>query len=213
MNVRLPYFTAAVDGSSLAQRAGRRMSRYELYLLIHIAAAAVWAGGGFTLLLLAQRAEKSDDDAKLAEWLETGNTVSKAFIPASLLLLVMGVLMVVDGPWDFGQLWIALGLVGYVATFLTGVLVMEPWAKRIERIIERDGHFGSEAAMATRRFLVLARVDTLVVFLVIAVMVLKPRAEDVGVLVGTAAAFVAGIAFVLVRLHTIGTAAHVGPAA
>lgn len=187
------------------------MSRYDLYLVIHIAAAAIWAGGGFILLLLAQRAEKSHDDAKLEQWMEDGDAVTKAFIPASLVVLVMGVLMIVDGPWRFDSLWIVLGIVGYAATFVTGVLVMEPWAKRIERVIERDGHFSAEAAMQTRKFLVLARVDTLVVFVVIADMVLKPTAEDVPVLLAMAVVVLAGIALVLTRLRAIGSGEYVAP--
>ena len=161
------------------------------------------------LLLLARRAEKSGQDAKLQEWLESGDAVTKAFIPASLLVPIMGVLMIVDGPWSFEPLWIVLGIVGYLATFITGVLVMEPWAKRIERIIERDGHFSAEAAVQTRKFLILARVDTLVIFLVIADMVLKPTADDVPVLATMAAVLLAGVALVLSRLRAIGSDAYV----
>lgn len=188
------------------------MSRYDLYLLVHIAAAAIWAGGGFMLLLLARRAEKSGDDAKLQEWLdESGDVVDKAFIPASLLVAIMGFLMIVDGSRSFESLWIALGIVGYLATFIIGVLVMEPWAKRIEKVIERDGHFSAEAAVQTRKFLMLARVDTLVVFLVIADMVLKPTADDVPVLAAMATVLLAGVALVLTRLRAIGSDAYVAP--
>jgi hypothetical protein len=41
-----------------------------------------------------------------------------------LTVVVCGILMVVDGPWDFGALWIVLGLAGYAATFVTGAFIL-----------------------------------------------------------------------------------------
>jgi len=117
----------------------------------------------------------------------------------------MGVLMVVDGPWTFDALWIVLGLAGYLATFVIALLVMEPWAKRINRIVERERHFSPEAAVQTRKFLVVARIDTLVVFFVIVGMVLKPTADDAAALLAMAAVLGAGIALLLIRTRAIGS--------
>lgn len=179
------------------------MSRYELYLLVHIIGATVWVGGGFMLVILGAQAERSKDDAKLEQWLRAAGPVTDvAFIAASLLVLAMGVLMVVDGPWSFGDLWISLGLAGYAATLATGLLVLNPWSKRIDRIVERDGGFSAEAAMETRKFLLVDRLETTVLFLVIADMVLKPDGGDVATLAGMAAVLVVAVAVVGMRLRS-----------
>ena len=33
-----------------------------------------------------------------------------------MLVLILGVLLTIEGPWSFGDLWIVLGLVGYAMT-------------------------------------------------------------------------------------------------
>jgi hypothetical protein len=47
---------------------------------------------------------------------------------------VLGILLVIEGPWSFGQLWIVLGLVGFALTFATGIAIAKPRADAISRI-------------------------------------------------------------------------------
>src|SRR5690349_20947486 len=105
------------------------MSRYELYLLIHIVAAILWVGGVFMLIVLGILAEKEGDSGKIAHVFEqVGSVVHRLIIPSSLTLVVMGILMVADGPWAFDQLWIIIGLIGWTGTFVLGVAVLTPLA-------------------------------------------------------------------------------------
>ena len=51
----------------------------------------------------------------------------RLFIPASLSAMILGILLVIDGPWSFDQLWISLALAGWAASFLGddgGTLIM-----------------------------------------------------------------------------------------
>lgn len=194
------------------------MTWYEILLLLHVVAAIVWLGSGLLLQILAHRAERSHDDAALArvakDAAELGGVL---FIPASLAVLVLGILLVIDGPWSLDFLWVVLGLVGYLATFLTGILVMKPGSEKIDAIIERDG-MSSEALTEIRKLLTKGRVDTVVLYLVVAIMVLKPTGDDVGLLVAMAAIVVAGVAYVVMRLRAIdaeapGTLSRPAPAA
>jgi hypothetical protein len=50
----------------------------------------------------------------------------------------------------------------------------------------------------------LGRTDYIVLFLVVADMVLKPTADDVGTLVVMAAILVAGVAYVVVKARSVG---------
>ena len=190
------------------------MTWYELLLLLHIVAAIVWLGSGLFLQILATRAERANDAEGLrrvaADSAALGETL---FIPASLATLIFGVLLVIDGPWSFDTLWIVLGLVGYLGTFLTGILVMKPGSEKLAALMEREG-MSPRAEIEIRRLLTKARVDTIVLYLVVAIMALKPTADDVGILAALAAVVVAGLAFVAVRLRQIDErAAQSAPAA
>ena len=41
----------------------------------------------------------------------------RLFIPSGVLTLVFGVLLVFDGPWSFADLWILIGLAGWIAAW------------------------------------------------------------------------------------------------
>jgi uncharacterized membrane protein len=181
------------------------VTRYDLYLLGHIVAAILWLGGGFMLLLTGVRAQRANDQEGLQRAVSTTAALGATyFIPASLVVLVFGLLMVFDGPWDFDQLWIILGLLGYAATFLTGLLIIKPTSERIDRLVgEAGGKLTPPAQAEAERLLAFARIDYTVLFVVVADMVLKPTADDVGTLLLMAAVLAAGIVWVLVRVRAI----------
>ena len=163
------------------------MSYYDVLLFVHIAAAVVWIGGGVGLVLLANRFSRARETAALKSLLDQTTWLSTyVFIPASLVVLLAGILLVIEGPWSFGQLWVVLGLLGFAATFLTGLLILKPRADAIGSIMQRDGGMSDEAAEKTRQFFLITRIDYAVLFMVIADMVLKPSADDVWTLVAMA---------------------------
>ena len=180
------------------------MDLYELLLFLHIAAAIIWLGSGFLLQVLAYRAERAQDAEGLKRVADDSAGLSESlFIPASLSVLVLGVLLVLDGPWEFDQLWIVLGLAGYLATFLTGVLIMKPGSEKIAELMERHDGMSPEASIEIRKLLVKGRLDAVVLYLVVAVMALKPTGDDVWILVALAAIVVLGAVYVAVRLRAI----------
>lgn len=174
------------------------MSRYELLLLLHVVAAVVWLGSGFFLQVLVFRADRTRDRALLkslgdsSEWL-----ARRIFIPASLSVLVLGVVLVLDSPWEFDELWILVGLVGFLFSFLVGIGIIEPEGKRIGQTIERHGPDHPEVARRLRKINVISRVELVILYLVVADMVVKPTTDDTGsVVVGAliaASALVAGV--------------------
>ena len=181
------------------------MTWYELLLFLHIVAAIVWLGSGLLIQILAVRAERARDVEGLrrvaSEAAGLGETL---FIPASLATVIFGVLLVIDGPWSFDQLWIVLGLAGYLATFLTGILVMKPGSEKLAALMERDkGVMSAEAEVEMRKLLTKGRLDTVVLYLVVAIMALKPTSDDVGLLAALAVIVVAGAAWVALRLRQI----------
>jgi len=170
------------------------MSYYEILLFLHVLAAIVWLGSNFALQTLVVRAQRTDDRVlikKLAE--NAGWLAQRIFIPFSLAVLVFGILLTIEGPWGFGDLWIVLGLSGYALSFLAGILFLEPEGKRIDAAIAAHGPESAQAAHHIRRINVVQRMELAILFLLVAVMVLKPTGDDAGTLL-------LGAAIVLVTL-------------
>jgi uncharacterized membrane protein len=148
---------------------------YAFFKWVHVTGAVLWVGGGLTLTILALRAERSSDPAEMATIARQAAFVGeRVFAPIGLLVLLAGIGMVVNLHLDWGTSWIVIGLVGYAITFLTGLLVLGPQAKRVGQLIETAGADAAETQAAIRRILLIARVDEGVLLLIVAAMILKP---------------------------------------
>ena len=145
------------------------MSYYEALLFLHIAAAAVWLGSGLFLQMLVFRAGQQSDEGLLrGVAASSGWLAQRIFIPASLAVLVLGVLLTIEGPWSFGDLWILLGLAGYAFSFLVGIGFIEPEGKRIAAAMEAGDD--ARAAWLVRRRNTVSRVELVVLYLVLAAL-------------------------------------------
>ena len=171
------------------------MDSYELLLILHVIAVIVWLGTGFTMDALFLRAERTADPADLGktgqmqEWL-----IPRVFIPSGVLALIFGILLVFDGPWSFGDLWILIGLAGWIAAWGVGFLYLRPQGEKMKEIVMQHGPTSPEAHRQARRLAVVSRVQLLSLFLVVADMVLKPTSDDPWTLVVLAAILVAAAA-------------------
>jgi hypothetical protein len=77
------------------------VSYYELLLFLHVAAAILWIGGSATLQLIGLHATSTDDHVALAKLFDAGNWLAtRLFIPSSLAVLVLGILLTIEGPWS-----------------------------------------------------------------------------------------------------------------
>jgi uncharacterized membrane protein len=168
------------------------MTSYEFLLILHVIAVIIWLGAAFTMDLLFLRAERTGSPAEtgktgeLQEWL-----VPRVFIPTSLLTLILGVLLVWDGPWSFDDLWILIGLAGWIGSFAVGFLFLRPQSEKIPEIVARHGPTSIEVQRHARRLGVVARVQLLALFLVVIDMVLKPTGDDPWTIFALAAMLVA----------------------
>ena len=102
----------------------------------------------------------------------------RVFIPSSLATLALGALLVWDGPWSFDDLWIVIGLAGWIATFGVGFFFLRPEGEKMKEIVGQYGPTSPEAQRQSRRLGVVSRVQLLGLFLVVADMVLKPTTDD-----------------------------------
>jgi hypothetical protein len=171
------------------------MTRYEFLVFLHVTAVILWLGAGATMDLLFLRAERLRDPLELKktgdmmEWL-----VPRVFIPTAVSTLVLGVAAGWDGPWSFGDLWIVIGLVGWAANFLVGLLFIRPQGEKMPKIVAEYGPMSPQAQRHGKRLAVVSRVQLLALFLVVADMAVKPTEDDVWTLVIGAAVLLAAIA-------------------
>jgi uncharacterized membrane protein len=155
------------------------VTTYELLLLLHVLVVIVWLGAGFTMDVLFLRAERMGDPQELGrtgqlqDWL-----VPRLFIPASLATLVTGILVMWEGAWALDDVWILIGLAGWIASFGVGILFLKPQSERMKELVAQHGPTSVEVRRHARRMGVVARVQLLALFLVVADMVLKPTTDD-----------------------------------
>jgi uncharacterized membrane protein len=151
------------------------VDRYELLKFVHIAAAIVWIGGAVTIQFFALRTIWSNDPLRLVaftrdvEWV--GNRV---FLPSALVVIVLGFLLVWDGPYELGMTWIWLSLVIFGISFLLGIAFFTPESKRIGNQIEAEGPESPAVQARIARILRLTRIDLLLLFAIVFLMVAKP---------------------------------------
>lgn len=150
---------------------------YALFKAIHVAIAVIWVGGGLMLTVDGILAKRQTDPTKVvavaqraAFWGE------KIFAPAGLVVFVMGIAMMTNTNWGWGHFWIVVGLVGYATTFLTGVAVLSPMAKKIAASAQANGPEHPTTLALIDRILTIATVDMAVLLVVILDMVTKPFA-------------------------------------
>lgn len=149
-------------------------STYQWYLLAHILMTVVWVGGAVMLQLFAARILAGGDPGRLAMFAKDASWVgSRVFAPASLLILVFGVLLVEEA--DIGYpFWVLFGLGVFAFSFFSGAIFLGPESGRVGRLIDERGVADGEAQRRIRRIIAFARFELLLLVLVVVDMVIKP---------------------------------------
>jgi len=153
------------------------MTVYELFKIIHILAASAWVGGALLTQVQAARSLAAGGPQLEHFMWEQQKVGPRFFAPMSLLVVIAGVVMVVDSGIDFQDLWIAIGIAAFIATFITGMFVLKP---RVEKIVEllQSGKAPSDPDVQPKiaNLIAMSRIDLVVLFVVVIDMVVKPGA-------------------------------------
>lgn len=159
-----------------------------LLKFVHVTAAILWIGGGFTLLLTGMlRLGKASADELLGLIRTVAFLGPRLFMPVSLVTLASGVTLLVLAGWGW-QAFTVLGLAGVVFTALFGMLIIGPSAERAVNLAETRG--APAALPELRRIFRLAKLDYAVQFAIVFLMVVKPGWGEVAVLAGLGAVLV-----------------------
>jgi len=177
------------------------MTWYEFLLFVHITAAVIWLGGAFTFQMYGAVVRRGGDPEEMARFAGRAGTLSeRMFVPASLLVVLAGVLLMLDGNWDWGQLWVIFALVTFAASFATGLLVLSPLAKRIPVV----GPATPAGQALIKRLFVILRVDLVYMYAIVFAMVVKPTGDDGWTIAIAVAVLLALTALFLAPLRSAG---------
>jgi uncharacterized membrane protein len=150
-------------------------SWYLTFKAVHVTFVVIWVGGGVLLTILGVLAERRNDPVELATIARQAALVGeRLFSPAAVVVLAMGIAMMTQIDWGWGQFWIIFGLIGFASTFVLGIGVLAPLSKKAAKAIDTRGAESPEAQALIARILLVARVDIAVLLLVVVDMVTKP---------------------------------------
>ncbi len=151
------------------------MTLYETLKFLHIVAAAIALGGGLILSLYLLSAVLSRDGTRL----HSASSVNawagvRIFGPSYALVLAFGIWTTLEGGWDFGDTWIAIGIVVLAIAFVLGPTAHMRNGLAMEKAIADSGP-SSPAAMAIgRRECVVQLFELALVILAVWAMTAKP---------------------------------------
>lgn len=143
----------------------------DALLIVHILAAATWLGAGVTVGFLTPRLRGAGDEtagAFMAAYERMGLVL---FNPAGILVLLTGVVLVIDGPWEFENAFVVIGVAVVVIGAVLGARVFSPLSREAQ-----VAHAGGDVARLDRiyaRFRTFGALDTSLIVLAIIAMVLK----------------------------------------
>lgn len=150
---------------------------YSLFKAIHVTFAVLWVGGGLVLTILALRAERGMDPNDIVNIARYAAFVGeRIFAPAGLIVFLMGIAMMINTNWGWGKFWVIVGLLGYAATFLTGIGVLNPLTKQINASSAEHGPTAPATIALIKKTLLIVRIDVAVLLIVVLDMVTKPFA-------------------------------------
>lgn len=148
------------------------MSYREILLVLHIAGAGTWLGANIVQAVVPPIAARQGA-ATLAGWYRTTSVLSsRLYIPAAILVLLTGVLMVLESEaYGFGELFVNIGFGMIVLGALLGRFVFGPGGEDAARAVEAGDQSAIRSAVA--RLTRFGVADTLLLLFTITAMVLR----------------------------------------
>ncbi len=147
----------------------------ELLLVVHIVAIAIWFGGSVMNAIInmsVMKLGRQEANAGLAR-AETGLGM-KVYMPASILTLLSGIglVLVSDDLYGFGDPWISFGFLVVIVAAVLGPVKFQPLSEAIAEGYESGDVPAAEAAV--KEIKVWSAVNSGLLLLAIIAMVVKP---------------------------------------
>lgn len=151
------------------------MTDYRLILFVHVLAAVVWVGGSTYLQVQARRVLARGNAEEIAAFSrDAGEVGTKVFMPSSIVVLLAGIYLVVDGDWGFDHFWILSSLVVLIASAILGAAFLGPEGKRLGDLVETRGTQDREVQARITRIVNVSAVELAFLIVVLFNMTYKP---------------------------------------
>jgi hypothetical protein len=154
------------------QQTGDQLSYRDILLVLHIAGAGTWLGANVVQAVVPPAAARAGT-ATLAGWYRLTSVLARRlYIPAALLILLTGVLLVLqDTRYGFGSTFVVIGFGMIVVGALLGSLIFGPGGEAAAAAVESGD--GRAIRLAVARITRWGLIDTLLLLVTITVMVLR----------------------------------------
>ena len=94
------------------------MTWYTFFKSIHVITAVIWVGGAAMIQAYAFRILRTGDGKRQADFAKDTEVVGmRVFIPASLILFLAAIAMMVNLDWSWNQNWVVLGVIAFGLSF------------------------------------------------------------------------------------------------
>ena len=151
------------------------MTWYTFFKAIHVICAVVWVGGATVIQAYALRILRTDDGRRQAEFAKDTEIVGmRTFTPASLILFLAAIGMMVNAHWSWSQNWVVLGLIAFGLSFAIGIGFLGPESGRLANLLETEGPESPAVKARIRRIVMVSRAELAVLLTVVWNMVVKP---------------------------------------
>jgi uncharacterized membrane protein len=148
---------------------------YDLYLAVHILCAVLWVGGGVSVHVLGRWVAKEGDPERMVAFNRDAVKLGTVFYaPLALVLIVVGVLLVEEVGYEYSELWIALGFLGWLFSLAVGLGFNAQQSRKVEAAVLADGPASESAQAGIRRILLVNAIEITVLVLVVIDMAVKP---------------------------------------
>jgi uncharacterized membrane protein len=148
---------------------------YAILKVVHVLSVVVWIGGGSALALVTARLLRAADRTTLAAYLPQAARFWQTMGgPASGLVLLTGIPMVLVAKIGFRPLWVSWGFAGVLVHFVFGAIVMRKRTESLVAAVSATPANDTHIAEAGRSLRVVTLIYLLIMTSVIVVMVLKP---------------------------------------
>jgi hypothetical protein len=154
---------------------------YDVVLFVHVTAVVVAFGATFAYPFFQAGVERISPRSVPA-MLRAMHTTSRYLVtPGSLVVLASGVYLTIDG-WDFGQLFVIVGLSVVVALIILGAAFFDRHEARAIELAERDVFatgrgevvLSDEYLQVSRQFARVGMAASLLILVAVFFMVVKP---------------------------------------
>jgi uncharacterized membrane protein len=150
---------------------------YEWFKAGHVLAAVAWVGGGATLALYAILTLRERNPAEMASVARKAGLIGeRVYTPLSLLVLGLGFGLMENGqsPWTYDQFFVIFALAGWGVSAAIGIFFLGPEAGRLGKLMPARPPDDPEIQARIRRILLFARVDVILLLLIVFDMTAKP---------------------------------------